>query len=148
MGIEAICNRDIVFVTQDESIQQAAELMRNYHIGDVVVVDDAVARIPIGMVTDRDIVVGVVAKGIDPVHLKVGEVMSDRIITAREGDGEYETLQHMSRTGVRRVPVIDKEGSLVGILVMDDLLEHVADQLNELVAIASRQRNREAALRK
>lgn len=148
MGIEAICNRDIVFVTQDESIQQAAELMRNYHIGDVVVVDDAVARIPIGMVTDRDIVVGVVAKGIDPVHLRVGEVMSDRIITAREGDGEYETLQHMSRTGVRRVPVIDKEGSLVGILVMDDLLEHVADQLNELVAIASRQRNREATLRK
>lgn len=148
MGIEAICNRDIVFVTQDESVQQAAELMRNYHIGDVVVVGDAVARIPIGMVTDRDIVVGVVAKGIDPVRLRVGEVMSDRIITAREGDGEYETLQHMSRTGVRRVPVIDKEGSLVGILVMDDLLEHVADQLNELVAIASRQRNREAALRK
>ncbi len=148
MSIEAIYNREVFFIHKEESVRRAAELMRHHHIGDLVVVEDNGIRKPAGIVTDRDIVIEVIAAGIDPEKLTVKDVMGGEIVTAFETDDEYETIQEMHRSGVRRVPVINKEnGALVGILTMDDLLEHIAGQLNQLAAVASTQRARESHLR-
>jgi len=147
MTVKAICNREVVIMDKNETVQQAAELMRNHHVGDVVIVEETGSvRVPIGVVTDRDIVVEVVARGVS-TELRAADIMTGGIITTRETDDEYETVQRMHRAGVRRVPVVNENGDLVGILAMDDLLEYFAGELNELAAIASTQRGHEHQLR-
>lgn len=150
MNVGAISNREVIFVYKDEPVRRAAELMRYHHVGDVVVVDeDDGVRRPVGIVTDRDIIIKVIAPGIDPAALAVKDVMSDRIIIAFDTDDEYETVQKMHRAGVRRVPVVGRDdGALLGILAVDDLLEHIARELGELAGVANMQRTRESDLRR
>lgn len=144
MTIGEICNRDTVFTTRDSSISAAAGLMREHHVGDVVVVEErAGRRIPVGILTDRDLVIEILAKNVDMNSVTVGDVMSGELITAREGDGLYETLQRMRAKGVRRVPVVDAGGALVGIISVDDLLDLLADELTALTRLLSREQARE-----
>lgn len=144
MTIGEICNRDTVFTTRDSSISAAAGLMREHHVGDVVVVEErAGRRIPVGILTDRDLVIEILAKDVDMSSVTVGDVMSGELITAREGDGLYETLQRMRAKGVRRVPVVDAGGALVGIVSVDDLLDLLADELTALTRLLSREQARE-----
>jgi CBS domain-containing protein len=144
MTIGEICNRDTVFTTRDSSVSAAAGLMREHHVGDVVVVEEkAGRRIPVGILTDRDLVVEILAKDVDMNSVTVGDVMSGELITAREGDGLYETLQRMRAKGVRRVPVVDGGGALVGIISVDDLLDLLADELTTLSRLLSREQARE-----
>jgi len=96
MSIGEICNRETVFTTKDSSISQAAQLMREQHVGDLVVVEEKGGRrIPVGILTDRDLVIEILAKGVDMNAVTVGDVMSSELLTARESDGLYETLQRM-----------------------------------------------------
>ena len=113
MSIGEICNRETVFTTKDSSISQAAQLMREQHVGDLVVVEEKGGRrIPVGILTDRDLVIEILAKDVDMNTVTVGDVMSNELLTARESDGLYETLQRMRAKGVRRVPVVDAGGVL------------------------------------
>jgi len=106
MSIGEICNRETVFSTKDSSIQQAAPLMREHHVGDLVIVEEnAGRRIPVGILTDRDLVIEILAKDVDVDNVTVGDVVSNLLMTARESDGLYETMQRMRAKGVRRVPV-------------------------------------------
>jgi CBS domain-containing protein len=144
MRIGQICTVQTIICTPDESVQGAALLMRQHHVGDLVVVNDAgPEKIPVGILTDRDIVVSVIALGLDPASLEVGDIMTDDLLTTEEGDDVYETIERMRLRGIRRVPVVNREGALTGIVSADDLLEFLAQEMSELSRIASHQQSQE-----
>ena len=148
MAVGEICNRDVVIAEKTLSVVDAAQLMRKHHVGDLVVVEVKDGRKhPVGIVTDRDIVVEVVAAGVNPDALKVGDIMGPEVATVREGEGLFEALRHMRDKGVRRMPVVDRDGGLVGILTLDDLLSLLAEEMTELAKLVSHERQREAAAR-
>lgn len=149
MALGEICNRVAVFGRRHETVTAAAQLMREHHVGDLVVVDERDAgRVPCGILTDRDIVVGIVAKRLDPDALSIGDVMGSELVIAKESDGVSETIELMRAKGVRRIPVVDAAGHLVGIVTADDLLDLLAEELGGLARIVARERQREVAHRK
>jgi CBS domain-containing protein len=149
MTVGQICNRVVVFAFRNTPLPDAAKLMRENHIGSVVIVDESArGRIPVGMLTDRDIAIAVVAQALDPRTLTAGEVMSGELVTANEQDDMLDTLQRMRRRGVRRVPVLTASGTLAGIVTLDDLLELVAEQLGDVVKAIATEQSREARARK
>jgi CBS domain-containing protein len=149
MTIREICNRSVVCATPDMSAADAAKLMRQHHIGNVVVVDriDGERR-PLGVITDRDVVVEVVAAGLDPATLKLGDMLLGRLVTADESTSYAETIRLMALHGVRRLPVVDAAGVLVGIVSVDDLLPQLASPLAALADLAGRSRRYEMQTRK
>jgi len=149
MPIGEMCNREVVIVSKETSILEVAQLMRQHHVGDVVVVveEQGGRRIPVGIVTDRDIVIEIVAKDIDFHNLVVGDIMGLQLVTVREREGVFETMQVMRLKGVRRLPVVDEEGGLIGILTLDDLIGLLAEEMNELARLISREQAREAQAR-
>jgi CBS domain-containing protein len=148
MNIGEISTAQTVYCKRDETVQAAALLMRKHHVGDLVVVDQPDAQpIPVGIVTDRDIVVSVIALGLDPSSLEVGDVMSDDLLTVEEHDDVYETIERMRFRGIRRVPVVNSAGGLTGIVSADDLLEFLADEMSELSRISPHQQAQEKSAR-
>ena len=148
MAVGEICNREVVIAKKTLSVVDAAQLMRQHHVGDLVVVEEKNGRRhPVGIVTDRDIVVEVVAAGVNPDALKVGDIMGPEVATVRESEGLFEALRYMRDKGVRRMPVVDRDGGLVGILTLDDLLSLLAEEMTELAKLVSHERQREAASR-
>lgn len=144
-----LCSRTVVFAERDMGLVAAARLMRDHHVGALVVVDQANGkRVPVGVLTDRDIAVAVVAKEVDARTLRVGEVMSGEPITVREQDSMLDALRLMRARGVRRVPVTDAQGALVGILAADDVLEGIADELGDLARAIASGRAHEARARR
>jgi CBS domain-containing protein len=146
--IGEICIRDVVSATRDTPVLEAARLMRSRHVGDVVVVETGKrGPVPIGIVTDRDIVVGIIAPRIDVAQLTLGDIMGRDLITIPETQDVFETLEHMQRHGVRRLPVADRAGVLLGIVSIDDLLELLAMQVSDLSKIITRERRKEIEAR-
>ena len=149
MSIGEFCNREVVVAHRDEGIYEIARIMREHHVGDVVIVDDSTGvRRPIGILTDRDLVVEVLAQEAPAAELTAGDVMTVELLTARESDGLWETLQRMKARGVRRVPVVDDVGALVGIVSADDLFELLAEEMNDLVQVIRREISRERETRR
>ena len=148
MHVGQICTTDTIFCERDETIQGAALLMRRNHVGDVVVIDKPDGeRVPVGILTDRDIVVSVIALGLDPASLLVGDVMSDDLLTCSEADDVYETIERMRLRAIRRVPVVNAAGGLTGIVSVDDLLEFLAEEMGELARIGPHQQSHEKRAR-
>jgi CBS domain-containing protein len=149
MTIGEICTRNTVMTTRDTTVAAAAQLMRQNHVGTLVVVDSVNGgkRIPVGIVTDRDAVIEVMATGLDPKTITVGDIMAQDLVTARENEGVLETMQIMRYKGVRRLPIVGKSGELIGIVSIDDLLEVLAEEISELAKVISREQARETATR-
>ncbi|MFO1435709.1 MAG: CBS domain-containing protein [Gammaproteobacteria bacterium] len=144
MKVGEACNRDVVFVKPTDAIRDAALRMREYNVGSVVVVDDSNARLkPIGILTDRDIAVAVLAENVDPDRLTAKDVMKTELITTTTEEGLWEAVKRMSDCGVRRLPVTDDQGSLVGILSLDDLIDLLAESMNNLSLLIKHSRQRE-----
>jgi CBS domain-containing protein len=140
MLVGKICNREVVFVEPDTSIAEAARLMREHHVGGLVVVKEKFGnRVPVGIITDRDLVIEVIAEGVD---------MGDPLVTAREGDDLLETLKMMRARGIRRLPVIDDDGALAGILTVDDLIDLFSEQIADLARLIAFEQKREQERRK
>jgi CBS domain-containing protein len=150
MTIGEICTRVTVFTTREATVADAAKLMRQHHVGSLVVVEDVNGgkRVPVGIVTDRDAVVEVMATGLDPKTITVGDIMVQDLVTARESEGVLETMQIMRYKGVRRLPIVGKSGELIGIVSIDDLLEVLAEELSELAKIIAREQARETTTRR
>jgi CBS domain-containing protein len=148
MTVGKFCNREVVTTDGASSVTEVARLMRDHHVGSVVVVKGEVENPePLGIITDRDIVVEVLAEDVDTEKVTVGDVMSFNLVTAREEDGIWETIQRMRSRGIRRLPVVDHHGRLVGVLTMDDLLELFADEFSDMVQVISREARWEQATR-
>ena len=149
MTIKEFCVRNVVTVARTDTITAAAALMREHHVGDVVVVDDSGgSRIPVAIVTDRDVVVEVVAAGVDPRVLKAGDLLQRPVVTVREDRSYTDTVRLMTQHGIRRVPVVDAQGALVGIVSADDMLRQLAVPLAALSELPRRERHVEVQVRK
>ena len=123
--------------------------MRQHHVGDVVVAmrkEDG-SPTPVGIVTDRDLVVEVIATELDPAVITVGDIMVSSLAVVNESYGVYETFQAMAEEGVRRMPVINKDGGLVGIVTLDDLLLLLGREFDAIPHILAREQTKEAERR-
>ncbi len=148
MAIGEICNREVVVIEADASVAEAASLMRQFHVGDIVVVRDNDGRNePIGIVTDRDLVLEVMAEELDPGSLSVSEIMGGELVKVKEDTGVFEAIRFMREKGVRRMPVVDGNGALAGIVSLDDLLEVLSEELAELSRLTRTEQKREADTR-
>lgn len=146
MKIAEACTRSVVVIDEIESAAAAARLMRKHHVGDVVVVRAEKGRkIPVGIVTDRDIALEVVALDVDPHSVRASELFTEsRLITADADEDLEDTLETMRTHGIRRMPVLNEDGTLVGIFTVDDLLDLLAEQLSGIVHLVNVQKTREA----
>jgi CBS domain-containing protein len=148
MAIGELCVRNVVCASPETTVVEAAQLMRHGHVGSVIIVDEGTAkRVPIGIVTDRDLVVEVVAGGLDPNLIKLGDLVLAPLTTIPEGAGHAEAIRLMAVKGVRRMPVVDADGALVGLLTLDDLLRQLAAPLAAISELAGRGRNFERLTR-
>ena len=140
-----ICTRNVVVAAKTEMVVDAAQRMRTTHVGAVVVVESKDGRhVPIGIVTDRDIVVSVVAG--DPDHLNfmlIGDMMTTDLVLARADDSIESAVRLMQQHGVRRLPLVDAEGGLVGVLTMDDVLKYLVGEQSLLIGLMARERRQE-----
>lgn len=142
------CNREVVVIERDASVAQAAALMREHHVGSVVIVDAADGvRKPVGILTDRDIVLEFVTRDLAPADVEAGDAVTSDLVTVGEEAGLFETIEIMRAHSVRRVPVVAGDGGLVGIVASDDALELLAEQLTDLVKLVARQQRQESLRR-
>jgi CBS domain-containing protein len=141
MRVSEICSRTVSTIPIGASVVEAARRMRQEHVGDLVVVDETNGRrVPVGLITDRDIVVGVLAKDTQHLHqLDVRDVIDGILVTATEDEDLGPVLHRMRSFGVRRVPVLDDKGSLVGLLSIDDVLPALSEEIAEVATLMSRQ---------
>lgn len=146
MRVHEICSRSVSHVRRDVSILEAAHRMREEHVGDLIVVDEREGRrVPVGVLTDRDIVVGILARDADHVRmLDVGDVMTGRLVTAYEEEDLAPVLRRMRTLDVRRLPIVDAEGSLTGVLSVDDVIPALSNEMADLAALVSHQAHRES----
>ncbi|NWH03772.1 CBS domain-containing protein [Desulfobacter latus] len=148
MNVGEVCNREVIIIDRDGSIRDAAGLMRKYHVGNVVVVEEKNGdRFPVGILTDRDIVLELIALDVDINAVTVGDAMSFELITAREEDNVMETIKRMRHKGVRRIPVVNDRGVLEGILAVDDLIDSLSEQLTDLARLVMGGQQRETEKR-
>jgi CBS domain-containing protein len=148
MTIGDICRRDVSFAGREMTAAEAATLMRRSHVGSLVVIDPQnEKRRPVGIVTDRDLVLEIYALGLDPGVITIGDIMTPELVTAPESLGVMETIQLMRMKGVRRIPVVDKDDNLVGIVTVDDMVAVLAEELNEIAHIVSHEQSREVRMR-
>ena len=138
MDIREICKPVVVVAYKGMALNEAARVMREHHVGCLVVVEERQSgKMPIGMLTDRDITVSVVAKDLDARTLAVSEAMSADVVSVRDDDTILDALAVMRRRGVRRAPVVTRAGVLAGIVTLDDLLRIIVAQLDDLVGAIS-----------
>lgn len=148
MKIGECCNREVVVAENRLEILETAKLMKKHHVGDLVVVDNSGgATRPVGVLTDRDLVVEVMAEEVPPNEVTAADVMSLDIQTVREEEGVWETLEKMRDQGIRRMPVVDQDGSLVGLITLDDLLELFTEAMDNMSQLIKGEIRRESRLR-
>jgi CBS domain-containing protein len=104
-------------------------------------------RVPVGIVTDRDIVIEIIGESLSVDDFTVGDIMSQQLISVPETAGVIETIRLMRANGIRRIPVINERGGLAGIISVDDMMDLLAEELTELAKVAPREQDREARTR-
>lgn len=142
MNVGQCSQRTAHAISMSADVVDAAMLMREHHVGFLVVFQDSdPLRKPVGVITDRDLVLEVMARDTDPHSVTVGDVMTREPLTAKEGDDLSDLAQAMRFSGIRRVPVVDARGALSGVIALDDLVAVISSLLNELAgSIKSEQR--------
>lgn len=149
MLLRDLSTPDVVSCTPDRSALHAARLMRQHHVGDVVVVEDGGAdQSPIGVVTDRDIVIEVLGKELDPASVTLRQIMRTPVVIASMFEDVAQAIERMKFHGIRRIPVVDEKSKLVGILCLDDLLKRLAAEATTLAEVITCEQNREHRARR
>lgn len=141
--------KEVAVISPTAPIEEAARLMRNYHVGSVVVVETSElgGLFPVGLLTDRDIVVELVADGVDIHKVSVKDIMSPKPITALHTASLDELVQLMQSHRIRRVPIVDDKNHLVGFVSLDDLFEKVGHELATLSQLYRYQQQLEREVR-
>jgi len=149
MAIGSICNREVVTTGRKTPVVDVAKLMRGHHVGSIVIVDeDPEGRRPVGILTDRDLVVEVLAQEVPPEGVCSGDLMATNLLVVNEEDGVWQTIERMADRSVRRSPVVDSRGRLVGLITVDDLIDLLAGELSGLATLINREQRRERQLRR
>jgi signal-transduction protein with cAMP-binding, CBS, and nucleotidyltransferase domain len=136
MSLARFCRKPVALVLPEQSCAEAAEAMRDRHVGSLVVVREDLR--PVGILTDRDIVTRVVAQRRDPAAVSVGEVMTSDVALARVDSRLEEAVLTMRQRGVRRLPIVDGQGRVAGVVALDDILVLLSAEL-DLAAAAVRE---------
>jgi CBS domain-containing protein len=153
MNAGTLCSRRVVIAHPEERLLDAAQRMLEYNVGTLVVVEADVEadpastsalrsarRKPVGILTDRDIVVGAIARHQDRMGaLSVGDTMSSELHVAREQDSLDDVLRQMRAHAIRRIPIVDEQGGLQGLLTLDDLLDWLAEELSDISTVLRHQ---------
>ncbi len=150
MNVAEVCQQNVVTVRPFDELTGAAQLMREKHVGYLIVVEPAFEEgtfKPIGVLTDRDLVVSVIARATNPQGLSVGDVMTRDPVVAVEEESIADALTKMRRIGVRRLPVVGSHGQLTGVLSLDDVIDSLVGQLQEVAGSIRTEQAVEHALR-
>jgi CBS domain-containing protein len=141
MRVGTVCSRNVSIVRENETLLEAARRMRDEGVGSlVVVVETGGHAVPLGILTDRDIAIGVVANGIDPGSREVGDLVSGEAVTARDDEDLSVVLERMRRHGIRRIPIVDAKSRLNGILSLDDVLDVLSVDVRRIAELIASQR--------
>jgi len=144
MLLKDVYTPDVVCCARETHAKEAAELMRQRHVGDLVIVDTLDGnRIPVGVITDRDLVVEVMAQGLDPCKTRVGAIAKKPIVLASEDEAVSQAIERMRTHGIRRLPVVDDEGAIVGIVTFDDLLSAIVGEADALLSANAKEQQLE-----
>lgn len=144
MSIRNVYRKEVATISPKASVLAAAQLMKQSHLGSLIVVEqvDGVGR-PVGILTDRDIVRLVVANQGNAAEMQVEDVMTRDVKSIREDEDEAEAMKKMRLLGVRRMPVVGRDGGLLGMVSLDDFLGLIAAEMGELARVSARQRKEE-----
>jgi CBS domain-containing protein len=132
MPIDELARASVVTTHRDQSAGNLATVMKEENVGSVVVEDD---NRPVGIVTDRDLAMEVLEPREDAREVTAEDIMTEDPTTARTDEGVFEVTRRMSEAEVRRVPVVDEDGTLAGIITLDDFLVLFADELDALSGV-------------
>jgi CBS domain-containing protein len=150
MNAGDLCHRVVISVRRQEELAAAAKLMREQHVGFLVVTEPMVelsGERAVGVLTDRDIVTAVIARDIDPRAVLVDDVMTREPVGVSQDASVEQSLRKMREFGVRRMPVFDAARRVVGVLSLDDVLDHLAEQLALMAGSIRKEASMERALR-
>lgn len=133
MDLRKIGKRKVAVVFRETSIRDAARIMRESHLGDVVVVERVENKMqPVGILTDRDIVMTTASLGVSPLDFTVGDLMTSCLVTARNDSPLGHVIEQMKLHGVKRIPIVNEEGELDGILALEDVMRLLTNELHAL----------------
>jgi signal-transduction protein with cAMP-binding, CBS, and nucleotidyltransferase domain len=139
MHVAQICSRSLVTCDRETSATELARKMRDQHVADVLVIEDHGGRLtPVGLVTDRDLVVGVIARDRDANQVRAADIMCADLETVVDSELIYDAIWHMRKRQILRLPVVDAHGALVGMLTADDVAEFLASELTEVARLRKR----------
>ncbi|KTD73302.1 CBS domain-containing protein [Legionella tucsonensis] len=148
MRVGEYCNRNVVVINGNESVKNAAELMRAYHVGDLILLEEQEnKKVPIGIITDRDLVIEVMAAGVKPDSLLVRDILTEPFTYIFENDSLFDALEMMHSKKIRRLPVVDNDKALIGIITLDDFIEILAETMVNVVDVVKLQQKKEARQR-
>ena len=145
MQVKQVMTSDPACCIADSALQEVAKMMVDHDCGEIPVVENKETKRPIGVITDRDIVCRTVARGINPLDLTVADCMSKPCVTVTPDMSVQECSRIMEENKIRRVPVIDADGSCCGIVSLADIALHanrnvaaeVVKEVSEPTAAAS-----------
>jgi predicted transcriptional regulator len=144
MNVGDICKRAVISIDNSMDITAAAELMRQHHVGFLIVYKSGEElRRPIGVLTDRDIVIEAVAKKVDPASLTVDDLMTRQPLVATESEQLGDVLQAMRMAGIRRVPVVDTRGALTGVISIDDAFDVITGFMCDITGSVKNEQRQE-----
>ena len=144
MLLKEFCTTDVAWCTRDTTVLEAARLMREKHLGDLIIVDDPKDDFtPVGLITDRDIVVKVIGNELSASQTRVGDVMRTPLVTASDSEDSNAAIARMRQHGVRRLPVTGRHGKLVGIVTLDDLLKRLRSEVDSLLELIAKEQDQE-----
>ncbi len=149
MKLAEVYTPNVACCSPQTTAAEAARLMREKHVGDLVILDDLEEeRAPVGIVTDRDLVVAVMAAGLDARAVKVGDLMRAPVVLAEESEDATVAIERMRKHGVRRLPVVGAHGALQGVVSLDDLWSRLAADAAALDAVVTEGQRKEARARR
>lgn len=140
MSIKEFYEQNVLTVAKDTSIVDVAKLMKSHNIGNVVVVDKkGSGASPVGIITDRDITIKIVADEVDLKQITVDEAMTEDLLILKDSQGLYEAIDMMCAKGVRRAPVVDAKKNIIGIATIDDLIVLIAEEFGSIAKLIRKQ---------
>ena len=148
MRVGDYCKHGVVTIDATADVVEAAKVMRDEHVGFLVVIEEGdPMRKPVGVITDRDVVLQVCAKEVDPRSVTAADIMSRDPLVAREADDLNDVLQAMRLDGFRRVPVMTMSGALIGVIAVDDAVDLIAGLMCDISGSIRNEQRQERRLR-